>query len=395
MQGGTIRAAARTLGALVCGATLALLAHGDAQALIAQGTTVERVLDVGGKQIPLPEGRWIVAGDAGTSYEGERVGAYGVIRNIVLYRLQGRAVDAIAEINTNELPTTDGWGVAGDCRRTDIALSVVRYMAGWDASCFFVTHTLTPNGNTAISSLPPGWQQAAAYAQREGLATVPVWLTAGFRVANRQNIVDARFHFSPGARGISVETPRRWSDSAWSAARIENDPQRMALGVAVTEWAVLFSGFIETGIKNRLPATGTFPMPSRPDAPLQGGIVERRLQALEDLRRSGVLTEEQFQAQTQRLREHGLDPGSQVVDPNTIALYKTLAYRPIVSFLNVFIDYWWIGYPYAAGVLVFLQVTVNSTKFYFHELAWERLGAVSTRRDSARTVDFSYYGVNA
>jgi uncharacterized membrane protein len=390
MQGGIIRAVSRTLGVLACGAALALLAPGDAQALMTQGAAVERVLEVGGKQIPLPEGRWVVAGDAGTSYDGERVGAYGVIRNIVLFRLQGRAVDAVAEINTNELPTTDGWGVAADCRRTDIALSVVRYMAGWDASCFFVTHTLT-----STSGLPAGWQQAAGYAQREGLAMAPVWLTAGFRVANRQNIVDARFHFAPAARGISVETPRRWSDSAWSASRIESDPARMALGVAVTEWAVLFSGFIETGIKNRLPATGTFPMPSRPDAPLQGGIVERRLQALEDLRRSGVLTQEQFQAQSERLREHGLDPGSQVVDPSTIALYKTLAYRPIVSFINVFLDYYWIGYPYAAGVLVFLQVTVNSTKFYFHELAWERFGAISARRDSARTVDFSYYGTNA
>jgi len=395
MQGEIIRAAARTLCGAVVGAALAFVAPANAQALIAQGTAVERVLQVGGKQIPLPEGRWIVAGDAGTSYTGERVGAYGVIRNIVLYRIQGRAVDAIAEINTNELPTTDGWGVAADCQRTDIALSVVRYMAGWDASCFFVTHTLAPNGGSTVTDLPAGWQQAAAYAQREGLATVPVWLTAGFRVANRQNIVDARFHFSPGARGISVETPRRWRDSSWSAARIESDPQRMALGVAVTEWAVLFSGFIESGIKNRLPATGAFPMPSRPDAPLDGGVVERRLQALEDLRRSGVLTEEQFQAHTQRLREHGLDPGSQTFDPGTIALYKTLAYRPIVSLLNVFIDYWWIGFPYATGVLVFLQVTVNSTKFYFHELAWERLGAVTARRDSARTVDFAYYGTNA
>jgi uncharacterized membrane protein len=40
-----------------------------------------------------------------------------------------------------------------------------------------------------------------------------------------------------------------------------------------------------------------------------------------------------------------------------------------------------------------LQVTINSVKFYFHELAWEQLGLGGQRSDFARTVDFTYGGV--
>lgn len=219
-----------------------------------------------------------------------------------------------------------------------------------------------------------------------------MWLTAGFRVGNRNDIVDARFHFVPAAFKIALENPARWKDSAWAPDRLERDPARLAVATAVTEWAVLFSGHMEAGLKNRLSGDDVIAMPSRPGATLAGGVVEQRLQALDDLLRAGAMTAEQHARHAARLRDRGLDPGSEVVDPATVALYKTLSYRPMVSLANVFIDYYWIGTPFAAGVLVLLQVTVNTTKFYFHELAWERIRGGGTRRDSARTIDFAYFG---
>ena len=43
----------------------------------------------------------------------------------------------------------------------------------------------------------------------------------------------------------------------------------------------------------------------------------------------------------------------------------------------------------AAGVLVILQVFVNTTKFFFHEVMWQELfGAGPLGRDEPRLIDF-------
>jgi uncharacterized membrane protein len=347
------------------------------------------LLVIAGKQVPLPEGRWLVAGAALTGFDGAAVGAFGRIANIVLFRTRGTEVEAIAEVSTNLLPTHDGWGIASACERTDLALSVVRYKTGWDGSCFFVTHTLTDGAEV---SAPAAWVAALSTARDRGLGLGTVWLTAGFRVANRSDVVDARFHFAPGARGIAEERPRRWRDSGWAATRIERDAARLSIMRGVTEWAVIFSGHMEDGIKGRLRAGNAYADPAAPGAALAGSVLERRLAALNDLHRSGLLTAREHEVQAAQLRERGLDPGSEVIDPATVALYKTLSYRPMVSLANVFIDLFWVGQPFAAGVLMLLQVTVNTTKFYFHELAWEQFVGGGTRRDSARVLDFSYIG---
>jgi uncharacterized membrane protein len=84
-----------------------------------------------------------------------------------------------------------------------------------------------------------------------------------------------------------------------------------------------------------------------------------------------------------------------VADPATVALYKTLSYRPIVPALNLGIDLYWIGRPFAAGVLEVLQIVVNSYKFYMHELAWNRFIGAANRPDAARQIDFASLGTNS
>ena len=174
------------------------------------GAVVTNVIPIAGKQVPLPEGPWIVAGAGHTRWASEVEGAYGAIANLVLFRLQGRVVDAALELNVNELAVMDGWGIAADCMRGDLALAVVRYRTGWDESCFFVTHTLA-----VTPGIPPAWDQALRLASDADLIMAPVWLSTGFRVSNRRDIIDARFHFSPSTRGIPVEISSSWSDSAW------------------------------------------------------------------------------------------------------------------------------------------------------------------------------------
>ncbi|BBK43573.1 hypothetical protein STVA_35930 [Allostella vacuolata] len=350
------------------------------------GTAVEGHWQIAGKQVPLPAGRWVVAAHTMAPYAGgEQVGAYGAIHSAILLQTDGDRVAAQIEIHANALPVMDGWGIAADCERTDLPIATVRYKAGWDGSCFFLSHT---SGGRSSS---PTSRAAAIFIAERGLHAPPEWLTVGFRVANRSDVIDARFHFAPALWSLP-DHAGRWSASPWTPPRLEQDPVRLAVARSLTEWAVGFSGLVEAGIKNRLDPTARVAMPNA--AADHRGVLEQRRAAIDDLLKSGAIDAETHRRQIALLVERGLDPGSQVADPATVALFKTLAYRPMVSFANIWIDYFWIGQPWAAGLLVLLQVTVNTTKFYFHELAWERVRGPGSRRDSARVIDFAYLGTN-
>ena len=52
--------------------------------------------------------------------------------------------------------------------------------------------------------------------------------------------------------------------------------------------------------------------------------------------------------------------------------------------------------PFAAGVLVILQVVVNTTKFFFHEMMWQEVFGVSPlQRDAPIVIEFSRRVVTA
>jgi uncharacterized membrane protein len=381
------------LSVLVLGAASVVTGSSSQAQGIAAGQSVSGRIAIGSKTIPLPPGQWTVAGlGAGTLDTSIKVGAPGLVWNVVLFRSSesGRALDAIVELNINELAVSEGWGLASDCARSDLALSVVRYKAGWDASCFFVTHTLFDERKPVT----PAWAQAAKLARQNGWQLPETAVTAGARASNRRDVVDVRYHFTPTFHGIPEGKVGSWDESPWSAKKLEHDQRRLVFARNLTEWIVVTSGHIEAGLKNRIPLEMKLPNPGVNMLALESeGLVKKRVAALDTLKKAGLMSSAGYDEQLKVLSEKGLDPTSTVVDPARIALYKTLGYRPAVSLANIFIDYWWIGAPFATGVLVLLQVTINSVKFYFHELAWEQLGLGGQRSDFARTVDFTYGGV--
>lgn len=360
--------------------------HAHAQPL-AIGSSVDHVLRLDGKQVPLPTGSWIVAADAPSDWNDLNIGAFGYLRSVVLFRVVGSRVDTMLEINTNVLPTTDGWGMAASCNRTDLVLAVVRYRAGWDGSCYFVTHTLLARDPT------PAWRKARDYAVLKGLQISRVWLTAGFRTADRSDVLDVRFHFAPETRGINPETVDRWQDSGWISAKLDNDPARYAFARAVSDWTVSYSPLLDAGLKNRMSADEALEMPQTANAAPTADVIARRLAQLEMLRQAGTITPEEYTAQTTALKEHGLGSSSAAPDLSVVTAVKAISYRIIVSISHIFVDYYWTGNYVAAGALEVLQITINSAKFYMHEVAWAKYMGIP-RTDAARTLDFKYIGVD-
>ena len=351
----------------------------------AQGRLLSGVVTLAAKQIPLPEGSWVLVGSANAAVASID-GAYGAIANVVLFRLQGRVVDAALELNVNELPVTDGWGLSADCDRTNLVLAVVRYRTGWDGSCFFVTHSLA-----ATPVLPPAWEQALRFAASADLIMAPVWVTAGFRVANRRDLIDARFQFSPVLRGVPVEIVARWENSAWYGERLNADPRRLALATDIVRWSGHYGGWLEAGLKGRLDPALSVPMPG---SGTSTSMLQQRLVLLSEQRATGVLEEEPYRRQVRWLQDNGIHPGSQVTNSQTVALAKALSYQPLLALSSL--AAWFAGGTpiLAEGLLGVLRTGLDTAVFYAHELGWERL-AGTPRRDSARIVDFRYFGDHA
>lgn len=369
-------------------AALALTGAAHAEGALKPGTAVERVLAMDGKTLPLPEGRWVVGADGDSGWNDASLGAYGYLRSLILFRVKDGRLDAVLEVNTNALAATDGWGMASSCARSDLVLAVVRYRAGWDGSCFFVTHTVMNKDDN------PVWAQARAFATQQGWKVPGVLLTAGFRSANRADVIDARFHFVPETRGLPPEAAGRWKDSGWMAAKLDESRERSAFAQGVSNWAIGYAAAVDASLKGRADPSVAIPMPDASLKSAKDDSIARHLASLELLRQSGQMSQADFEAQSEALLENGTGSSSTAPDLSVVTAVKAFSYRMIVSVSHIFVDYYWTGSYVATGALEVLQITINSAKFYMHELGWAKFMGVP-RTDSARTIDFRYIGSNA
>jgi hypothetical protein len=369
---------------------LATLFASAARAELAPGDRAPPVLAIAGKQVPLPEGNWIVAGRApGAVTPGKDLGSYGTIWNVVLLRISPRgALDAMAEINVNDMAVDDGWGVAADCQRSDLVLTVVRSRAGWDAACFFVTHTIW-NRDTA---LPAAWRQANAVAAQRGLILPATTVTAGFRVANRRDIIDVRFHFLADPADVPATN---WNASQWSRDQLQQDRWRLAFDRSVAEWSAMMIGHVEAGLKNRLPPTWITPAPGAAEASLDhASIMSLRQQRLAALRSSGLLSAAQADRQSALLRQAEADDSHDAIDPGADDFYRLLSYQGLSVTSDALVTFMWTAQSVQAAAVTLLQASLRTGRSYAVAYLWDWYGDTPTRPDIARTVDFAYGGVD-
>lgn len=377
----------RTLLGLIPLIVLLMASVAWAQGPLRPGTTVERIVRIDGKRLALPLGTWVVAADGPSEWSDPSLGAYGYLRTVILYRIADGKLDSVLEINSNVLPTIDGWGMSANCSRKDLVLAVIRYRAGWDGSCYFVTHTVMSVDTTQA------WRRARDFASQNGWIIPRIMMTAGFRSANRSDVLDVRYHFAGETRGIAPDGATRWKDSAWMVDRLDNDSRRNGFARAISDWAVAYSGVVDAGLKNRGLSDEPIAMPEATKANSLVDVVSRRMAELELLRQAGAISAEDFAIQAKELKEHGLGSSSTAPDLAVVTAVKALSYRIIVSISHIFVDYYWTGSYVAAGALEVLQITINSAKFYMHELAWAKYMGIP-RTDAARTIDFRYIGVS-
>ncbi len=373
---------------------LALLTLGSAASAadLEIGKSYRRVIEAFGKQMPLPEGEWRLAGLGYAVMPPVGAAAPSrVLGQAILFRAGEGRLDAFLELTMNAVGSPDGWGLPSECLRTDLYITITPYKSGWDGSCRFITFATTAAAE--VTERPKAWTEALRMAGRDGLRLPTSWLQVGFRAANRRDVIDARFHFDVAGFGLPPADSSAWSDDAWNPRRVADDPQRLTVVRQLSDWADGFESFVDLGLKNRIDTDTVAPSPNAERRAEGPPADDSRLKLLQRLRDEGRLSERDFEVQRDLLAKtaaaEALGDALAKPDGSTVAFYKTLTYRPLASLTTTMVDLFWIGQPFTAGVLAFLQVSAAGAKSYFNELIWDRYFASGRdRADLPRTVDF-------
>lgn len=355
------------------------------------GDTANGFLAVEGKDIPLPQGEHTVVAtgfaDILQPGRGSKVKAadFGPVRRIVLARQErGRIVDVV-EIIVNTLAYPDGWGIASECTRKDIYATLTRHKSGWDVSCLWVQPVIDGIDRAGIPDA-----QLRSFADSAKALLPDFWVESGFRVANRQDLVEVRYRFAGLVKGADTNKPATAVDAAkWHPAEIEKHPSELAFVKDVAIWASAVYPSVESGLRAPLEKGVIFSTPFRDIPERKPSDRDARLAKLAALHTAGAVSAEEY-ARQQAVIASEVEPVLESTwTQASVAGWKAGTYRAVVTTINAGIDYIFIGQPFAAGVLVILQVFVNTTKFFFHEVMWQELfGVGPLGRDEPRLIDF-------
>jgi uncharacterized membrane protein len=346
------------------------------------GDVIEGRVQVAGKQVPLPPGIFtVISVETGPARapegetEIERLDL-GPVQTVVLASAAEGRVSSVVEISANLIPHHDGWGTTADCTRTDLYAAIVNYKSGWDVSCLY----LKPMAMTDEAERPGGLALVAFGVVQQAEIT-DFWITAGLRVANRQDVLDVRYHLDPATFGVPGTAA---TDSAWAPAVIEQSPARLAVIKDIAAWASLTSVSLDQGLRGRLTgdaqsiAISGAAVTDAVGSEAGGAAKAARATELLALREQNAMSEPEYQRQMAMVTSGAAAAAAAGGWTYAqVAGWKAATYRVMVTTVNVGIDYVFIGRPFAAGVLVILQVVVNTTKFFFHEMMWQELFGIS------------------
>ena len=348
------------------------------------GQVLASQLSLGAKQVPLPAGEWRAAGYGSIEANAGVVGAFGVIQNLIAFRIEGGEVDMVAEVVVNALPVVDGWGLSRDCLRRDIYLTVTQYKSAFDGLCYFIKRTFAK----PVDHSHQAWAAAETYAARRDLRLPAAWITVGFRLFDRQDVIDIRYHFNPELRGLGTASTQ--ANDAWKVGEVEKDALKLKFIEELSVWALHSAAFVEAGLRNRLANFPTLPMPERIVGGERRPDIAERLSAIEQLYSENTTSNQQLDVHRDTInREQSASVEGGWL---TQSLKKNLSFRVFGSIVD-----WVLAFsvtlsaPVSTGITASI-VAIHSVIFVFNDRLWDTYWANNGRRDGTQLIDFVYVG---
>jgi hypothetical protein len=353
-------------------------------------------LSLSSRQVPLPIGEWTVVGHGTNKLVSGAPGAFGMIENTILARRVDGRIDALIEINVNRLPVSNGWGSANACSAKDGLATVAFYKTGVDGFCLFVQPTELGAPNAPG---PDAWLAARPLLHEGASPPSDLWLTVGFRVSDRRDVLDVRYHFDPSRLNLQPVPAQDWKLEAVLKA-----PDRYAAVNQLTTWGGLAAGLVQDGFWNSLSeqtATAALPNPwevaisadtanGHPSTAATGRVsATARVDALDKLLASGVISAADHAAYLKAINDENAKP-----PPNPDDYYRLLGFKVIsFNFFRVSVDYI-LAFVVTVNSLIsgYITATIvatHSVAQVFNDMWWDNY--IATQANS-NTVDFVYIG---
>lgn len=161
----------------------------EAMNLPQSGTLVSNPLVLFGKPVPLPPGDWWVVSSGFGQATGSSPGPYGAFGGVLLVPEIPDENRMFLLVHTNALPISGGWGTSSVCNDETNLYAASEEPVDLHEACTFVAARRGPR--RIAGDLP-------AFAQQNAFTALPPWaLIAGFRVADRRDVVEVRLGIAP------------------------------------------------------------------------------------------------------------------------------------------------------------------------------------------------------
>jgi uncharacterized membrane protein len=307
---------------------------------------------VDGKQVPLPSGAWTRLANI-TDAAADAT---------MLARLDGKHLLGLVAIRANPKKTTDIFGTASDCSRSDIYFSTIRYDTPVDGYCSYAKLVIPDDAlkNDAL------WAAVRTRLAEAGVIIPPALLVVGARARTRENYIDARYYFP--------------TDGAMSEA-----------GPALQAWADLVQLPLELGVRGRLPpSVAEVPGPMQV-ADVQAALIRQAHAPLERLHAAGAIDDAEFQRQLAQADAALAERERQRWSLWKRSAYKVATYRAL-SYVDAITVSWIITFsPEQSFVYATINAVAQPIMAYANEIGWAGSG-VGRPTASLLPVDFPEIG---
>ena len=372
--------AGRTLAVLAVLLALGCPIRSHAQTAVPSATLslVRGAVEVAGKLVPLPPGRWLPVAEGIERHGGD------TFASRALARIENGAVEGVVIVRANAGPRPGVFTGPGECARSDIHLAYVAYDTTADGLCMFINHVVL-SGDVAG---PPVWLAARERLATLGALVTETWLAVGIRARTGSHVVDVRYYFAP-PDFRSALPERDWAGNRWSPERAFADSDRRASIRRLGAWTVWAREAVELGLRGQIPDAALPPSPwDGPD--LGRRLVERRIATVEHLKATGRMADDEYRRQRRQLEMATIDPERSELPLWRRSLWKRFTHGVASATESFGVSYLVIGSLWPSLGFTALFELVSPVGTYLHQLIWP--GAVA--EDHTRPRDFAEIGHN-
>ena len=205
------------------------------------GTEIENVASIGGKQLPLPDGRWELV-----MSEADRRGAAKAGNAFLVRKAKDRIAAYLFVRTTLETGSGNGWKRPGWCGRSNVHHNGSdRYYNKDDADCWILIHRVFTNKQLRV-----GFYNRMKDYLRKHEATSTLVGNMFWRNDSHDYLLVSHF-LDPVAYGFPPERRTRWVESRWHRNAVDGTPRR-AFVDAVKAFGETYRGAVRNGFRNRL-----------------------------------------------------------------------------------------------------------------------------------------------